>query len=64
MRLLVWGKLTVYFCLIKLHAIKLGTVLDMLSIYEIYCDLTIGKRMFLSYGSANLVKRAPQMEVP
>ena len=25
----------------------------MLSIYETYCDLTIGKRMFSSYGSAS-----------
>jgi len=35
----------------------------MLSTYETYCDiraLTIGKKMFLSYGSASQVKRDPQ----
>ena len=42
--------------------IKLGTVIDMLSIYETYCDLrdlTIDKRMFLSDGSVSPVKRDP-----
>jgi len=46
--------------------IKSGTVIDMLSMYEAYCDLrdlTIGKRMFLSYGSASPVKRDPQIDV-
>jgi len=44
----------------------LGTAIDVLSIYETYCDLrdlTIGKRMFLSNGSASPVKRDPQKEV-
>ena len=27
------------------------------------CDLTIGKRMFLSYGSASPMKRDPQTDV-
>ena len=38
----------------------------MLSIYETYCDirdLTIGKGVFLSYGSASPVKRDPQTDV-
>ena len=42
---------------------KLGNVIDMLSINETYCDLrdlTIGKRMFLLYGSASQVKRDPK----
>jgi len=46
--------------------IKLGTVIDMLSMYKTYrdlCDLTIGKRMFLSYGSASSVKHDPQRDV-
>ena len=45
--------------------IKLGIAIDMLSIYETYCDLrnlTIGKRMFLSDGSASPVKRDPQTD--
>jgi len=30
--------------------VKLGIVIDMLSIYETYCDLTIGKRnVFIRY---------------
>jgi len=39
---------------------------NMLSIYEKYCDLrdlTIGKIMFLSYGSASPMKRDPQMDL-
>ena len=38
----------------------------MLSINETYCDLRdlmIGKRMFLSDGSASRVKRDPQTDV-
>jgi len=38
----------------------------MLSIYETdynIRDLTIGKRMFLSYGSANTVERDPETNV-
>ena len=42
---------------------NLGTVIDMLSIYETYCDLMIGKRMFLSDGSTSPVKRDPQTDV-
>ena len=44
----------------------MGTVIAILSMHETYCDLgdlTIGKRMFLAYGSASAVKDDPQMDV-
>ena len=46
--------------------IKLGTVIEMLSICETYCDLrdlTIGKRMFFIICLASLAKRDPQTDV-
>jgi len=53
----------IYF--IEKKIIKLWNVIDMLSIYETYCDLhdlTLDKRMFLSDGSASPVKRDPQTD--